>query len=151
MNLTNSVDPSRLQARYLCFLRSWVVWISLCLGGVFLLQGCSTTGNQKLKDQTQSTIDQKIIVGSTTQNMVRQEFGDPYSSITTDGGDSIWIYRYQHGTPWNRNFIPIYNLFDSGTDLDISELIVGFGSNGVVKKTELRKISDVSKRGLLVQ
>ena len=128
MNLTNSVDPSRLQARYLCFLRSWVVWISLCLGGVFLLQGCSTT-----------------------QNMVRQEFGDPYSSITTDGGGSIWIYRYQHGTPWNRNFIPIYNLFDSGTDLDISELIVGFGSNGVVKKTELRKISDVSKRGLLVQ
>jgi hypothetical protein len=151
MNLTNNARLSRMQSSSLCSLRSWVVWFTVSLGCVLLLQGCSTSGNQKLKDQTQSTIEQKIIVGTTTQSMVRQEFGDPYSSITTDGGGSIWIYRYQHGTPWNRNFIPIYNLFDSGTDLDISELIVGFGSNGIVKKTELRKISDVSKRGLLVQ
>jgi len=151
MQFTKSSFLSRLQASNHSSLRTWIVWFALSIAGASLLQGCSTSGNQKLKDQTQSTIDQKIIVGTTTQKDVRGEFGDPYSSITTDGGGAIWIYRYQHGTPWNRNFIPIYNLFDSGTDLDISELIVGFGSNGVVRKTELRKISDVSKRGLLVQ
>lgn len=118
---------------------------------VFFLQGCSTSGNQKLKDQTQSSIDEKILVGKSTLQSVRDEYGDPYSTITTDGGGLIWIYRYQHGTPWNRNFIPIYNLFDSGTDLEITELIISFDPSNKVKKTEIRKVSDVAKRGITVQ
>jgi len=125
--------------------------VSVFAISVFLLQGCSTSGNQKLKNQTQSSIDEKILVGKSTQQNVRDEYGDPYSTITTDGGGSIWIYRYQHGTPWKRNFIPIYNLFDSATDLEITELIISFDTFGKVKKTEIRNVFDVSKRGIAVQ
>jgi len=123
----------------------------LIMVGLLALSACSTSGNQKLKDQTQSSIEETIVPKKSTKQSVKDEFGAPYSSITADDGTEIWIYKYQHGTPWARNFIPIYNLFDSVTDLDITEMIVSFDNKGFVKKRELRKISDVSKRGITVQ
>lgn len=126
---------------------------SVIIGTIILLvaQGCSTSGNQKLKDQSQSGIDQIITTNKSTRQDVRNEFGDPYSSITTDDGTTIWIYRYQHAKPWVRDFIPIYNLFDSGSDVSITELIVSFNASGVVKKSEIRHVFDTTKRGITVQ
>lgn len=46
---------------------------------IALVAGCATSGNEKLKDHTQSSISQQITEGKTTKSQVTSALGQPVS------------------------------------------------------------------------
>lgn len=112
------------------------------------LGACATMGNEKMKDQTQSSISQQVKEGKTTKSDVVSALGSATSVSFTDSGNEIWTYKYARATSQAQNFIPIVNLFSQGADVKIKELVIMFDKNGVVSKYTLRETQDVLKAGI---
>jgi outer membrane protein assembly factor BamE (lipoprotein component of BamABCDE complex) len=115
---------------------------------VALLAGCATSGNEKLKDHTQSSISQRITEGKSTKNEVTAVLGQPTSVSFTDGGNEIWTYKHARATPQAHSFIPILGLISSGADVKTKELVLMFNKDGVVTKYTMRETEEVVKSGL---
>lgn len=115
---------------------------------IALLAGCATSGNEKLKDHTQSSISQQITEGKTTKSQVTSALGQPVSVSFTDAGNEIWTYRYARATPQARNFIPFARLVSSAADVKTKELVIMFNKDDVVAKYTLRETEEVIKSGL---
>jgi outer membrane protein assembly factor BamE (lipoprotein component of BamABCDE complex) len=115
---------------------------------VALLAGCATSGNEKLKEHTQSSISQKITEGKTTKNEVTAALGQPAAISFTDAGNEIWTYKHARATPQAQNFIPLVGLISSGADVKTKELVIMFNKDDVVSKYTMREADEVVKRGL---
>jgi outer membrane protein assembly factor BamE (lipoprotein component of BamABCDE complex) len=115
---------------------------------IALLAGCATSGNEKLKDHTQTSISQQITEGKTTKNEVVAALGQPSSVSFTDSGNEIWNYRHARATPQARNFIPFARLISSAADVKMKELVVMFDKNDVVSNYAMRETEEVVKSGL---
>ncbi|MDN5752210.1 MAG: outer membrane protein assembly factor BamE [Nitrosospira sp.] len=115
---------------------------------VALVAGCATSGNEKLKDHTQSTISQQITEGRTTKNQVIAALGQPSVVSFTDAGNEIWTYKHARATPQAQNFIPLVGLVSSGADVKTKELVVMFNKHDVVSKYTMRETEEVVKSGL---
>ncbi|PWB60130.1 MAG: hypothetical protein C3F18_00085 [Nitrosomonadales bacterium] len=122
--------------------------VVLCLTAVAFLGGCATAGNEKMKDQNQSSMQQKITEGKTTKAEVQAAMGDANTVSFTDSGNEIWTYKYSRATPQLQSFIPIVNLFSRGADVNTKELVVLFDKNNVVSKYTMRETNDVVKSGI---
>lgn len=65
---------------------------NIIVGFVFLtLAGCSSVGNQSLKNETQESVKTKIVKGKTTKQDVLASFGEPDSRSLIDGEEQ-WSY-----------------------------------------------------------
>ncbi|MEO6562312.1 MAG: outer membrane protein assembly factor BamE [Nitrosospira sp.] len=115
---------------------------------ITLVAGCATSGNEKLKDHTQSSISQQITEGKTTKSQVTAALGQPVSVSFTDAGNEIWTYRHARATPQARNFIPFARLVSSAADVKTKELVIMFNKDAVVVKYTLRETEEVIKSGL---
>jgi outer membrane protein assembly factor BamE (lipoprotein component of BamABCDE complex) len=115
---------------------------------IALLAGCATSGNEKLKEHTQSSISQQITEGKTTKNDVTAALGQPTSVSFTDAGNEIWTFRHARATPQARNFIPFARLVSSAADVKTKELVIMFNKNDVVSKYTMRETEEVVKSGL---
>lgn len=115
---------------------------------IALLAGCATSGNEKLKDHTHSSISQQITEGKTMKNEVTAVLGQPTSVSFTDAGNEIWTYRHARATPQARNFIPFARLISSAADVKTKELVIMFNKNDVVSKYTMRETEEVVKSGL---
>ena len=120
----------------------------LCLITTIILVGCTTVGNEKMKNQTQSSIQQQITEGKTTKTEIQSLLGNAANVSFTDAGNEIWTYRYSRATPQAINFIPVVSLFTRGADVTTKELVVMFDKNNLVSKYTLREVTDVVKSGL---
>ena len=60
---------------------------------IIFVAGCASTGNQTLKEETESSVATKIINNVTTQAEIKAMYGSPYETTFTDGGMEIWKYR----------------------------------------------------------
>ncbi len=96
------------------------------------MTGCVSSGNKVLKDETSSSVAQKIIKGKTTKQEVRSMYGDPMETSFTDSGKEIWKYNFIKGQMKASSFIPVVSLFSSGSEGDKKELVVFF-DNDIVK------------------
>ncbi|MWN30870.1 MULTISPECIES: outer membrane protein assembly factor BamE domain-containing protein [unclassified Gilliamella] len=112
--------------------------ISIVLTTGFLLSGCVTkieSAQMILKDETKETIRKKIKEGKTTQNQIRETFGEP-TSAHFDGGTEIWSYSYySQEQDVTSAVIPYVSLFNYKTRADFhqKELTIFFNNN--IKKT----------------
>ena len=59
---------------------------------VFLLSGCSTSGNQNLKNETPQSLQSKIIKNKTTKTELLTKLGEPDTRTTLDDGNEQWKY-----------------------------------------------------------
>lgn len=114
-----------------------------------LLAGCATSGNVKMKDQTQSSISQQITEGKTTKSELIQALGQPTTVSFTDGGNEVWTYKHSREVSHVRNFIPYVNMISSGADTTTKELVVMFNKNDVVSKYTMREIQGTSNQGVI--
>lgn len=112
------------------------------------LLGCATAGNDRVKDQTQDTVAQKLISGKTTKADVKEQFGEPSSISFTDSGNEIWTYKFSRATPKGVNFVPIVNLFVRGADVSTKTIVVLFDANGKVSKFTMTEDQSEVKGGL---
>lgn len=99
------------------------------------LVGCTaTSGNSKIKDHTQDTVDQTIVVGKTTKADVKADLGEPTAITLNDNGSENWTYVFSNATAKGVSYVPIVNLFARGADVNTKKVIILFDKKGVVQK-----------------
>ncbi|MBN4801987.1 outer membrane protein assembly factor BamE [Enterobacter asburiae] len=97
--------------------------------------GCASSGNQQLKNETETSVQNKIQEGKTTKAEVKSVFGSPDSVSYTDGGNEIWKYAFAKVKVNGTSFIPFYGLFHNGTNGTKKELTILFKDDKVQKYT----------------
>jgi len=100
--------------------------IALSLVGV----GCSSTGNEKVKDK--SYVSQNVKKGM-TENEVRTAMGEPTAIDFQENGNIVWTYL--HSTTKRRagSAIPVAGAFIGGQDTEVNTLKILFDENGKVR------------------
>lgn len=104
---------------------------AVSLTAMILLSGCATEGNESLKNETVTSIDQKIQDGVTTKAQIRALFGDPRESSFTDSGHEQWRYSFTNASSDAANFIPLYGDLHQGTHGTEKTLTVLFNGDVV--------------------
>lgn len=99
------------------------------------LVGCASSGNQQLKNETETSVQNKIQEGKTTKAEVKSFFGSPDAVSYTDGGSEIWKYSFANVKVNGTTFIPFYGLFHNGTNGTKKELTILFKDDTVKKYT----------------
>ncbi|EOI1327596.1 hypothetical protein ACMGNR_001163 [Citrobacter koseri] len=99
------------------------------------LAGCASSGNQQLKNETETSVQTKIQEGKTTKSEVKSYFGSPDAVSYTDGGNEIWKYAFAKVKVNGTTFIPFYGLFHNGTNGTKKELTILFKDDTVQKYT----------------
>lgn len=100
-----------------------------------LLAGCASSGNSKLKNETEVSMQSKIKEGDTTKGQVKEMLGSPENVSFTDGGKEIWKYSFAKVKVDGKSFIPFYGLFHNGTNGTKKELTLLFKNDTVEKYT----------------
>ncbi len=57
-----------------------------------VISGCSTSGNQHLKNETSQSLQSKIIKNKTTKSEIITALGEPETKTTLDSGNEEWTY-----------------------------------------------------------
>jgi outer membrane protein assembly factor BamE (lipoprotein component of BamABCDE complex) len=96
--------------------------------------GCASVGNESLRQESESSVQTKIVEGKTTREEVRAMFGSPAATSFTDGGLEIWNYELSKMKADAVNYIPLVGLFGSSASGTKKTLVVLFDENNVVKK-----------------
>ena len=109
--------------------------MALAVALAVTLTGCASSGNQKLKSETETSVQSKIQEGKTTKVEVKSLFGSPDAVSYTDGGNEIWKYSFAKVKVNGTSFIPFYGLFHNGTNGTKKELTILFKDNTVQKYT----------------
>ena len=99
------------------------------------LAGCASSGNQQLKKETETSVQNKIQEGKPTKSEVKSVFGSPDAVSYTDGGNEIWKYSFAKVKVNGTSFIPFYGLFHNGTNGTKKELTILFKDDKVQKYT----------------
>lgn len=99
------------------------------------LAGCASSGNQQLKNETETSVQSKIQEGKTTKAEVKSFFGSPDAVSYTDGGNEVWKYAFAKVKVNGTTFIPFYGLFHNGTNGTKKELTILFKDDKVQKYT----------------
>lgn len=115
---------------------------------VSLMTGCASSGNHSIKNETQESIDSKLVKGKTTKEEVKLIFGNPGATTYNSETGEQWIYTLANTQIKGTTLIPFYGLFDGGADSQIKQLIVIF-KDGVVDKYMLSDSAIETKSGLL--
>lgn len=110
-----------------------VVLLTLALP--MLTVACSNTGNKSLKNETQESVDAKIVDGVTTKAEVKKMFGDPINVNYTDSGKEIWKYEMVHSSVDGINFVPGMAYFGSRNHGVSKQLAIIFDGNKVLHHT----------------
>ncbi len=102
---------------------------------VFLLSGCSTSGNQNLKNETPQSLLSKIIKNKTTKTELLTKLGEPDTRTTLDDGNEQWKY-FMSNNQFNATiFIPVVGLFTGGSQTQSKTLEIDFKGETVSKWT----------------
>ncbi|WP_081827903.1 hypothetical protein [Kozakia baliensis] len=106
----------------------------LCFSAL-ALSACASNGNESLRNQTETTVEQQLKDGVTTKAQVKKAFGDPTETSFTDGGKEIWKYRLDNVSADAVSYVPVVNLFGASASGTRKELVVLFDGNVVSKHT----------------
>ena len=102
---------------------------------VFLLSGCSTSGNQNLKNETPQSLQSKIIKNKTTKTELLTKLVEPDTSTTLDDGHEHWRY-FMYNNQFNAStFIPVVGLLTGGSQTQSRTLEIDFNGETVSKWT----------------
>lgn len=100
--------------------------ISLFLTITFLLSGCSSTGNQSLRNETSQSLQSKIVKNKTTKSEITSALGEPDTRTTLDSGNESWRYFMVNNQINASSFIPIVGLFTGGSQSHARTLDIDF-------------------------
>jgi hypothetical protein len=118
------------------------------LGMVLLAAGCASHGNEVLRDQNASIVDQYVVDGKTTRSEIERLYGPPNSISFANPQNDIWIYRWARSTAKAENFIPYVGAFVGGADVQQKELVILFNDQNVVVRHTMRETNEAVRRNL---
>ena len=102
---------------------------------VFLLSGCSISGNQNLKNETPQSLQSKIIKNKTTKTELLTKLGEPDTRTTLDDGKEQWKYFMSNNQFNATTFIPVVGLLTGGSQTQYKTLEIDFKGETVSKWT----------------
>lgn len=102
---------------------------------IFSISGCSTSGNQNLKNETPQSLQSKIIKNKTTKTELLTMLGEPDTRTTLDSGSEQWRY-FMYNNQFNAStFIPVVGLLTGGSQTQSKTLEIDFKGETVSKWT----------------
>ncbi|EBC7689057.1 hypothetical protein C8961_06605 [Salmonella enterica] len=102
---------------------------------ISLISGCSTSGNQKIKNETAKSLQSKIIKNKTTKTELLAQLGEPDTRTMLDNGNEQWRY-FMYNNQFNATtFIPVVGLFSGGSQTQSKTLDIEFNGEKVSKWT----------------
>ena len=113
-----------------------------------VLSSCGSTGNERIRNETDTTLSREITKGASTKAQVRQILGDPSHVSFTDSGNEIWTYEHVIATDKAINYVPVVNWFARGQDLDKKEVVVLFDKVGIVQNYTISVSQSEVRRGI---
>jgi len=113
------------------------------------LAGCASRGNEVLRAQDTSTVNQAIIDGQTTRDDVQRIYGAPAQTSFLSEKNEVWTYRWARATAQGQNFIPIVGAFTRGYDVRKKELVIVFNERNVVARHSMTDNNDSIRTGLI--
>jgi hypothetical protein len=113
-----------------------------------ILAGCASTGNEKLRTESEGTMSQKIVEGKTTTSEIKTMFGSPIKTSFTDGGLEIWNFEFSNVSADAISYVPIVNLFGGSASGKKKELVVMFDQGSIVKRYSMSEADVTTKTGL---
>ncbi len=123
--------------------------ISAVLAGMLLMSGCAATaGNQKLGSMEKSQLNSGIIKGTSTKKDVEALLGQTDKVTPTKDGGEIWTYSFARASLKPAAYIPLVNMFYSGTNNTTKIVVAEFDANGIVKEVISKEAESETKRGL---
>ncbi|EKM8120191.1 hypothetical protein PVO54_002901 [Enterobacter hormaechei] len=99
----------------------------------FLIAGCSTSGNQHLKNETSQSLQSKIIKNKTTKSEITASLGEPDTRTTLDDGNEEWMYTMDNNQFDATTFIPVIGLLTGGSQTQARTLEIEFKGETVSK------------------
>ena len=110
----------------------------ILFGLMLILAGCAGTGNESLKNATESQVKKQITIGVTTKDQVQAMFGSPFKTSYTDNGSLIWTYQYDDTSALTietvGSAILTLGLAGSKSKGTRNELVILFDEKDIVKK-----------------
>ncbi|EMJ4818886.1 hypothetical protein ACV8SR_20770 [Citrobacter freundii] len=98
-----------------------------------LISGCSTSGNQHLKNETSQSLQSKIIKNKTTKSEIITALGEPETKTTLDSGNEEWTYSMDNNQFDATTFIPVVGLLTGGSRTQAKTLEIEFKGETVSK------------------
>ncbi|MFG0514975.1 hypothetical protein [Kluyvera intermedia] len=98
-----------------------------------LISGCSTSGNQHLKNETSQSLQSKIIKNKTTKSEIITALGEPETKTTLDSGNEEWTYSMDNNQFDATTFIPVVGLLTGGSQTQAKTLEIEFKGEMVSK------------------
>lgn len=105
-------------------MNSFIIFLFLTI--TFLLSGCSSTGNQSLRNETSQSLQSKIVKNKTTKSEITSALGEPDTRTTLDSGNESWRYFMVNNQINASSFIPIVGLFTGGSQSQARTLDIDF-------------------------
>ena len=100
---------------------------------VSFTSGCSTSGNQHLKNETSQSLQSKIIKNKTTKSEIITALGEPETKTTLDSGNEEWTYSMDNNQFDATTFIPVVGLLTGGSQTQAKTLEIEFKGETVSK------------------
>jgi hypothetical protein len=116
-----------------------------------LLTGCASVGNESIADATPQTVSTQLVKGKTTQEHVRELYGDPAKISFTDSANEIWEYDFSRMYSKPTNFIPYVSLIHSGAEGDKKSLVIFFDKSRVVRQYTISTSKVDISQGLITR
>lgn len=113
-----------------------------------LTAGCASVGNEQLRNETETSVQRKLIEGKTTKAEVRATFGSPLKTSFTDGGLEVATYEFTNVSADAISYVPIVNLFGASASGKKKELVVLFDKGGVIQRYSMSESDVKQKTGL---
>jgi hypothetical protein len=111
-----------------------------------MITGCASSGNKFLKKESFETVELKITQGRTTQQEVRDMYGDPLVTNYTDSGNEIWTYQFDQ---MSLDALSILNPFKTTYNGIRKQLVVMFDSKGIVSRYNMNTSPHKTEMGIL--
>ena len=109
--------------------------ISVFFISSLLISGCSTSGNQNLKNETPQSLQSKIIKNKTTKTELLTKLGEPDTRTTLDDGKEQWKYFMSNNQFNATTFIPVVGLLTGGSQTQSKTLEIDSKGETVSKWT----------------
>lgn len=118
---------------------------------VLLLVGCATTGSDSLRLETEETVSNRIKIGTTTKDEIREYFGAPLTTSFTSEGADIWTYELSRMQSNIANLHPYSRILLGGATGVKKTLTVLFDDNDKVRRFNMSESDVKSRTGILNQ
>lgn len=96
-----------------------------------LISGCSTSGNQSLRNESSQSLQSIIIKNKTTKSEIIKKLGEPDTRTTTDDGQEEWTYLMVNNQFDATTFLPFAGLLTGGSKTQARELVITYRGDTV--------------------